>query len=352
MFWSGGGIAYARDLSLSVARDSLGGASITNKYAIFAGGFDGYAYDAATYAVDAFNTSLTRSIPATLGTGFEYPVVGAGSDTHVIFADKKEKTMYAYNASLTRNSVTRDVAINRPACTSVGSYILFGASTIDQKGSSVSNTLLVAAPTAYNATLTKSTAPAFPLARTSVRASKVGSYALFASGYYGTPSSYLPTTTVSSTSRAVYAYNASLTLTTGIADAKAVYANGASANNNKYAAFMTQGSTAWSLYDSSLTLTSISGPSYTSLTLNNPSVAGLGDYLIMQPEGKDVYGIWDSSLTRIINVDKYEKYGEYVPIRQATAVIGSHALFAGGYSYTYEDDAEVIYVDTVRVYQA
>ena len=80
-FWSGGELGYYGTATpLSAGRYNLAGASVGN-YALFAGGFG----SGEQSAVDAYNTSLTRSIPTTLSVA-RNQLAGASVGNYALFA--------------------------------------------------------------------------------------------------------------------------------------------------------------------------------------------------------------------------------------------------------------------------
>mgnify|MGYP003602506334 CR=1 FL=1 len=118
---------YGTATALSVARMDLAGASVGN-YALFGGGTDD---ESMFTTVDAYNTSLTRSIPTSLSVARyylvgasvgDYALFGGGTDNESIFT-----TVDAYNMSLTRSTPTA-LSAGRAALAgaSVGNYALFG----------------------------------------------------------------------------------------------------------------------------------------------------------------------------------------------------------------------------------
>ncbi len=145
--FSAGELAYyGTATALSVARDHLAATTVGN-YALFAGGWTGSSSRSAT--VDAYDTSLTHSIPTSLST------VRGGL-----------------------------------AATTVGNYAIFGEGYYDSTAD------------AYDLSLTHSNPSSFPSIYWYQAATTVGNYALFAGGYNSGSSTYL-----------VRAYDSSLTVT-------------------------------------------------------------------------------------------------------------------------------------------
>ena len=112
--------------ALSEARYSLAGASVGD-YALFAGG---HISSSRFYTVDAYSTSLTRSIPTCLSAG-RYSLAGASVGDYALFAggntgSSGSSVVDAYNTSLTRSIPTAlSAARDDLAGASVGSYALF-----------------------------------------------------------------------------------------------------------------------------------------------------------------------------------------------------------------------------------
>ena len=109
---------YGTATALSVARMYLAGVSVGD-YVLFGGGYGSSYSD----VVDAYNTSLTRSIPTSLSVARyylvgasvgDYALFGGGTDDESIFT-----TVDAYNMSLTRST---------PTALSAGRAALAGAS--------------------------------------------------------------------------------------------------------------------------------------------------------------------------------------------------------------------------------
>lgn len=111
---------------LSVARSYLAGASVGN-FALFAGGGD---------TVDAYNASLTRNTPTALSQSRLSPAGASIGSDYALFAGGKNNSssqadpyaaVDAYDTSLTRSILPElDSADSGMASASVGSYALFG----------------------------------------------------------------------------------------------------------------------------------------------------------------------------------------------------------------------------------
>ena len=84
-FMSGEAEYYGTISELSVARDSLAGATVGN-YALFAGGRTGSSSSASTLStVDAYSSSLVRSTPTALSVS-RNGLVGATVGNYALFA--------------------------------------------------------------------------------------------------------------------------------------------------------------------------------------------------------------------------------------------------------------------------
>lgn len=95
-FWSGGELAYwGTATDLSRVKHSLDGASV-GRYALFAGGlWNGYHS-----AVDAYDTSLTKSTPTALSEAKD-GLVGASNGNYALFAGGIAKMRYLTSQPLT-----------------------------------------------------------------------------------------------------------------------------------------------------------------------------------------------------------------------------------------------------------
>lgn len=199
---------------LSSERCYAAGASV-DQYALIAGGLSAKSklnpYYTVHSAVDAYNASLTRSAPTALSSGRYYPV-GARVGSYALFAGGTPgsggllaiapvNTVDAYNASLTRSIPTAmSVARDSFAGASVGNYALFagGGRYIDGDFEEITTV------NAYNASLTRSTPTGLSAARAYLSGASHATHAIFTGGMVGF-STYVHT---------VDAYNASLTRST------------------------------------------------------------------------------------------------------------------------------------------
>lgn len=159
--------------ALSQTRVSLGAATIGN-YALFAGGdIDDYA--SGTNRVDAYDASLTRTTATSLSVS-RYGIVATSIGNYALFAggndegNSDKNTVDAYNASLTRTiPSTLNVAGIHSAATTVGQYALFGAVFEYNR------------LTAYDSSLTRTTAT-MSKSRGDAAAASVKKYALIVGG--------------------------------------------------------------------------------------------------------------------------------------------------------------------------
>ena len=160
---------------LSEARGGLAATSVGN-YALFGGGWIDIGYPEYKNTVDAYDTSLTRTIPTALSeardglaatTVGDYALFGGGGNMGTGIA-----TVDAYDTSLTRTIPTPlSEARYGLSATSVGDYALFGGS-----GSTVD---------AYDTSLTRTIPTPLSEARYGLSATSVGICALFGGGGSG-----------------------------------------------------------------------------------------------------------------------------------------------------------------------
>ena len=195
---------YNNASDLSIARYFIGGASI-GEYALFGGGYYYQSYNYhQTSVIEAYNTSLVRSLPTALSVSRSQAATAtignyalfAGGGTGM-YATNVTAVVDAYNNSLTRsNGSNLTVARKFFTGTTVGNYALFG-------GGGASS--VYATVDAYNTSLTRTTPKTLSIARKNLTAVNASNYALFCggAGRYSGP-----------TYATVDAYNASLTLTT------------------------------------------------------------------------------------------------------------------------------------------
>ena len=239
-------VYYGKATALSGNMIRLSSATIGN-YALFGGGYN-RSTNEMSHVVTAYNTSLTRSLPAALNT---YADGGAATTvgSYAVFAcgykstSSFNTTVNAYNSSLTRNSNTK-LSTGRAyaSAVSVGNYAIFagGIRQADSDTFAIYNTV-----DAFNSSLTKSSPTKLSQDRHSLAGTTVGNYALFAGGTH---------VNVSTTYTTVDAYNGSLTRST--ATALNIGGRGICATTlGKFAIFSINTSTTPNIYNESLTRT-------------------------------------------------------------------------------------------------
>ena len=166
--------------ALSEARDGLAATSVGN-YALFGGGgnrvyADGYMYFVGTATVDAYDTSLTRTIPTPLSEA-RSTLAATTVGNYALFADGYDTGMPknivdAYDTSLTRTIPTPlSEGRSELAATTVGDYALFGGGGNMGTG--------IATVDAYDTSLTRTIPTPLSEARYGLSATSVGDYALF-----------------------------------------------------------------------------------------------------------------------------------------------------------------------------
>ena len=171
--------------ALSQAREELAATTVGN-YALFGGGYNG----GSLATVDAYDTSLTRTNPTALSQARNNSAATTVGSYALFGGGESSSTVNAYNTSLTRTTPTAlSQARGILAATTVGNYALFGGG--DNSGS-------LATVDAYDTSLTRSTPTTLSQARSSLAATTVGNYALFGGGDFPSSST-------------VDAYNTSLT---------------------------------------------------------------------------------------------------------------------------------------------
>ena len=171
---------------LSVARHSMAATTVGN-YALFGGGEykNSSNVSVTTEEVDAYDSSLTRTIPTVLSlnrsrlaatTVGNYALFGGGIYTSS--SGDSYSTVDAYDLSLVRTTLDSYLSVSRSrlAATTVGNYALFGGG---------SYSISTATVDAYDTFLTRTTPTVLSAARTSLAATTVGNYALFAGGDTG-----------------------------------------------------------------------------------------------------------------------------------------------------------------------
>ena len=164
------------DMALSLGRNKLAATSVGN-YALFGGGASRNNIQQKT--VDAFDTSLTQTIPTVLSVArYElaatsvgnYALFGGGTDN----ASNEKTTVEAYDTSLTQTIPTvLSLARSDLAATRVGNYALFGGGY----NSNGKNTV-----DAYDASLTRTKPTGLSVGRYDLAATSIGDYALFGGG--------------------------------------------------------------------------------------------------------------------------------------------------------------------------
>ena len=356
LFWSGGELGYHGTATpLSMGRAAMSATSVGN-FALFAGGYIDAA-ETPTSRVDAYNKSLTRTIPPELSearanmaatTVGDYALFAGGGDV----TDKVD----VYDRSLTRTAATAlKEGKFHVAATTVGDYALFAGGSPPTTGT-WSGVVSYAYKTveAYNKSLTKTLPTELNEARIGGGATTVGDYALFAGGYW-----YISNYDgLEGHTKTVEAYNKSLTRTA--APSMSNYRHHmAAATVGDYALFaggyyrtVTNGTPislfAVEAYDKSLTKIAAPDLCYARYDL---AATTLGDFAIFaggRTYGDEKYGenppdidaadkwdtfaiklvdVYDASLTRTTHTSLSKG-------RQSlsAATIGSYALFAGGTS--------------------
>ena len=306
--WSGGELAYYGTVTaLSVAKYDLA-ATTVGDYAVFGGGRTGTTSGDST--VNAYNKTLTRSTPSSLG-GRQYMLGATTVGDYAVFAGglvsgSISTSATAYNTSLTKKSATSLGGTACCAATTVGNYALFAGGTTGSKKSDVFT---------YNNSLTYGKATSLSTEQGQLNATTVGNYALFGGGYK---------------SDVVNAYNASLTRTIPTALSAARYNTGATAVGN-YALFAGGGGgTTVDVYSDSLTKT-VATPLSSgrgrmgATTIENYAIfaGGGGDFGTATSNAVDVY---DESLTKTVATSMSD-----LRIDLAATTVGNYALFGGGY---------------------
>lgn len=166
--------------ALSVARDGLIGAGVTG-YALFAGGFASSTHSAV---VDAYNSSNSRSLPTALSVARQ-DLTSASLGTYALFAggysgsNSVKSTVDAYDVSRVR-SVKDDIFT---AGTMPSGAAIAGKYAIIAGGNTMASTNVFAnMATAYDTSLTRTRADNLSVARSHMAATSIGDYMIFAGG--------------------------------------------------------------------------------------------------------------------------------------------------------------------------
>lgn len=166
--------------SLSTARFYPATASI-NGFGLFAGGSNSYTTLTTYSTVDAYNTSLTRTLPTTLsqartnpaGTAnLKYAIFAGGLPNYTAFVSS---VVDAYTHTLTRLiAPSLSIARNAPSAVTLGNYMLVGGGT--------SKSIAYNRVDVYNENLVRTSATTLYQTAHYVGSATVGNYALFAGG--------------------------------------------------------------------------------------------------------------------------------------------------------------------------
>lgn len=328
-FWGGGTLArwglHSEGLSVSVERNA---ATTVGNYALVGGGENSNSTALAT--MNAFDTSLTRSIPTSLGAAKVNHAATSIGNYALFGGGYNSSAVYAYNASLTRSTATslQNKAENL-AATTLGNYAIFGGGR-----GTVSATKTV---DAYNASLTRTKATNLTGGDDSV-ATTVGNYAIFVNGentdedsdYYGY--AYMD------------AYNASLTKQSVNAAIMPV-SDGCATSVGDYAIIHSYGDAIYA-YNKSLTKVSIEACTESwnrgATTLGNFALfAGSTDYS-QSKYTKKIVDVYDTSLTKTTADNLETARGGF-----AAVTLGDFALFCGGQGYNSNSTTNAVDVYTL-----
>lgn len=317
--WSGGELtAYGTITPLSKAREQLAATSVGN-YAVFAGGDTG-SYSATLNTVDAYDKSLTRTIPTTL-TDTKQTLAATTVGGHALFAGGAKNgspvsSVDSYDTSLTKSKRTAlSVGRYNFAATTVGNRALFGGGSAGYDIKTVD---------AYDSSLTRTTATDLQYKRSDLVAITIGGKALFVGGYDYNNENVLSY---------VDAYDASLTHTkpTSLSVARRQLAAACTENHAIFAGGnKTQyGSNYGALanveaYDTSLTKSTITALSVAMQELTGTSLGG--NALFGGGSWKTDVNAYNQSLT--LRSDFALSVGAN---DMAAASVGDFALFAGGH---------------------
>lgn len=204
--------------SLSNITYDMAGVSFGD-YALFGGGENSgggttyttvYAYDANLTRTNPTALSVARSVLKATTVG-SYALFGGGKyydddDGYVL-----SRRIDVYNPSLTRTNMNATYSKMNYAAASVGDYALFGGGNSKASSNTYSQS---ATGVAYDTSLTESSLPTLPTAREFLSAARTGDYVLFAGGSYNESTSSVA---IHHSLNEVTAYNKSLTLTTATA---------------------------------------------------------------------------------------------------------------------------------------
>ena len=327
--------------ALNPARRNLAATTVGN-YALFGGGMT----PIRVANVDAYDASLTKHSVTSLSDGREflaattvgnYALFGGGRNDNSTVVG----TVDAYDTSLTRTLPDTITALWYLSATSNGSYAIFAG------GQNNKNTYVRAYSFAYDTSLTKTSSPNMSKARKDLAATTVGNYALFGGG------SDLDGKYSNDMYDTVDAYNTSLTLTSGKTLSAKRKCLAATAVGN-YALFggggtsSTVGTNVVDAFDSSLTR---STPDVLSAVRMDLSATTVGGFAVFGGGGTHNY-----TATNCNAVDAYdESLVHTIPEHNlsvgrecyAATTVGSYALFGGGW-----DPINSKYVSTVDVYTA
>ena len=174
--------SLTRTTPTALSVDRIGPVATTvGNYALFGGGYNSGSKD----TVDAYDSSLTRTIPTALSVARQYlaattvgnyALFGGGSSPENSGAAYYCSVVDAYDSSLTRSIPTAlSRARHNLAATTVGNiYALFGGGFTFSDETSVVEV--------YDDSLTKTSTTALSKARQRLSATTVGNYALFGGG--------------------------------------------------------------------------------------------------------------------------------------------------------------------------
>lgn len=328
--------------SLTTARYNLMAASVSDKYALFAGGYTGSVYK---NDVDAYNSDLVHTNPSNLislsSKGFAASNGGrAFFGGGVITSTSVNSAVNYYGSALTRNSAVKlSTARWRGASASVGDYVLFaGGDTIAPSASGISpskvvegyNTTTTVVKISSVATLSSAT---YNLAGTSIN----NKYALFAGG-----------ATSTSDLKIVNVYDSSLTKTTTSSNLSSARSSLTGGSVGKYAIFVggssystssgstTPGLTSTDAYDDSLTKVTIKSIPYqetyksAASLYNNEYVLFFGGYT-RSKSASDVVIMYDENLTMTYPSRIKMSYSAY---NMNSTYVSNCLITAGGYNGT------------------